>query len=144
MKKVIILITLTLLITGCSNNKKLECTKEVKEDNLTVINQVTLKQKNESITDGTMKITVNIPEEYIDIKEHLFESLKDMYKHLEGKEGVTVLFIPEETANKVEIVAEVKLLENTLIEEIFKLPFDSKTELEVIKEGYQNSGYTCK
>ncbi len=96
MKKILILITFLLILTGCGKSMELVCTKKVTTDsNLIMNNKMEVTYKDDKVTEVTQTIETDLSqtnynsEDFID---KLIESSKEEVKALNDLSGISAKY----------------------------------------------------
>lgn len=141
MKKLVLIMTLFLL-TGCQN-EKLECSKTSKgTDNLNMVETMNLTFKFNEVTNMSIKSKINIYGKYVNYVDDLEIMLKEQYKDLQNKKGISFKTEKEKTAISIKINANIKKMDEEAKKELSII--NTKKSKEKTKEELENQGYKCK
>lgn len=143
-KKVLFLIlVLGLCFTGCSKEKKLECSSFDKSDLYYLDNITTVTLKNDKITKIKMEIynTIN-DKELKKKKKTYFEKIRNLYDGYDDLTGVNVLYDEDGYTLSIVIEGNVSAMDDEA-KKTFNLS-DPKTTYDDLKKNFEDKGYICK
>lgn len=136
----IFIIVMSIILSGCSKKNILSCNKvEVSSENLELNESLNITFKGREVIKMSIYSEIKISGSYINYIEDLSQSLKEQYKNLEGKKGVTFQTNQTENRLSVTINAELKKMDKEAKKELSigntrQSLSDTKKELEL--EGY--------
>lgn len=138
MKKVLLGLCCTLVLTGCGG-KTLTCTMSEKENGMEMKQKVALTFKDDKNVKGKMEVSIKVDEEskeYLDLMKGMLDAAFEEYEEA----GLKVDSKLKDTSLEISVEYDVDKLTDELKEDLDY----SDTTYEETKKDFEEEGYTCK
>ena len=140
MKKTIIILSL-LLLTGCTKETVLECSKESDLDGYKTTSKELITFSNDNVLEYDASIEVSLDKDYLKYKSIFIKEIEKSFKKYNKMNGVKFSSNKTDNGINMTINANIKKMDDKSIKE---LKLAKKANIEETKKAREKDGFKCK